>query len=747
MSSSKVVWAKRFGNIPVLGTCQSDAMGVHMDLQAITGNLGDYTKDCILITKAEPLSYPGPEIVWCNTGFTEMTGYTLDEIRGQHPRIFQGKDTCRQSLNEISEAIHRWEPVVKVVKNYTKAGEPYYAELSIVPVADEKGWFHYWVSVHRDVTARVEQEQRLRERNDALLERERILNEEKIQLSGIAAVVEHTQDLISITDTDFRILWANKAFIQKSGYPAAAVRGSLHWELLGKSKDQHGTPEVAQRVIDAGDLRDNEVQNLNRFGIEYWTDVRISLQRDEQGRAARFVIVERDVTQQRQSLSDLKRTQRDIEIAAIRDPLTGILNRRGLELSFDAMARNAERLGHGIGVLHIDLDHFKQINDTLGHAAGDAVLVEVTDRLQAYLGPESFVARIGGDEFVIAVEMHHPDQDLQLFSDRLIKEIVKPVRYDKADCRFSASIGYSQKDAAPFSGDTLLTEADIALYRAKRGGRSRAHGFTQELVEETRHKKTLADQLSIALENGDLLAYYQPQFDAWTGALVGAEALVRWDHPERGLVGPAYFISIARELNMEQLIDRQILIRSQADFAAMLAGNVPVPKVSVNVSSRRLRHPGLIEELDTMSLSPGRLSFELLESTFLDDSDSQTLWTLDALRERGIGIEIDDFGTGHASIMGLIRVAPDRLKTDRSLLSPAIGDQKMKQLFALAIQIGNTLGIDVTAEGVESETHAELARNFGCRALQGFHFAKPMPLEDLIARYAQQKSEPQRVAG
>ena len=724
----------RFG---VSGVRQHKKASARMHLQDITGNLGDFTKDCILITKAEPWDQPiGPEIVWCNNAFTEMTGYTLDEIVGKTPRILQGHDTPREPLDKIRTALESWQPVVTVVKNYTKSGEPFWSELSIVPVADASGWFHYWVSVQRNVTRRVEQENHLKARNNALHSSERALQEEKVQLAGIAAVAQHAQDLITITDTDFRILWANPAFIRRSGFPAAAVRGSLHCELLNKRGEVYSSREMAQRAVVNGEFREGEVRNTDRDGEEFWTDVRVSVQRNEFGRTERFVVVERDITEQRAQRLTLERSQRDIAIAAIRDPLTGLLNRRGLEDAFQRFAADAGAKGHGIGLLHIDLDRFKQINDTLGHEAGDRVLTAVSERIQGLLGPDCVAARVGGDEFVVVVSMWDEGQDLQLFSDRLIEKIRKPVRYENSDCRFSASIGHVQVSSAPFDFGKMLVSADIALYEAKRGGRNMARTFDNELAKNIRRKKTLADQLSISIDNGDLFPVYHGQFDASSGDLIGAEALVRWQHPERGLLSPEHFLDIARELNLEPIVDKIVLDKSIHDHAVFRAHGIHLPKVSVNISARRLRSKDLAEEIAGLQIPEGSMCFELLESTFLDDSDEALMWTLGAFRERGIGIEIDDFGTGHASISGLLQIKPDGLKIDKSLVGPALHDPSVKRLLSLIVEIGNALSVRVTAEGIETNDHVALARDMGCTTLQGFHFCKPLVTFDFIEAFA-----------
>jgi EAL domain-containing protein (putative c-di-GMP-specific phosphodiesterase class I) len=239
-----------------------------------------------------------------------------------------------------------------------------------------------------------------------------------------------------------------------------------------------------------------------------------------------------------------------------------------------------------------------------------------------------------------------------------------------------------------------------------------------------------------------LIPHYQPQIDAATGALAGAEALLRWNHPGEGLIGPRHYLALARDLHLEPKIDRLMLERALEDIRTFRAAGIRLPKISVNVSARRLRQTGLIRELDRLSIPPGSISFELLESTFLDEPDDHLNWTFDAFRERGIGIEIDDFGTGHASIMGLVRVAPQRLKTDKAILIPALEDPRREKLFGLVVEIGAALDIAVTAEGVETAAHADLARRRGCSVLQGYHFGRPLAAADFVNRFA-----PSRITG
>ncbi|MEO0989948.1 MAG: diguanylate cyclase, partial [Pseudomonadota bacterium] len=526
-----------------------------MDIENITQNIGDYTSDSILVTEAEPIVGDGPRIVWCNPQFERMTGYTLAEIKGKNPRFLQGPASPRAPLDRISAALETWQPVVEIVQNYTKSGDLFFAELSITPVADAAGHYRFWVSVQRDVTERVLSERALKSRNKDLLESERVLQEESARLAGIAAAAEHAQELITITNLDFRILWANPAFAKRSGYSLAAIRGAYHCDLVHKRSLAHPSRKSAAKAVIAGSVISEEVCNTDRMGREYWTDVRITVQRDDLGTPERFVVVEREITEQRKQLLDLERSRSEVALAAIRDQLTGLPNRRGFEQAMERMAADAERHGYGMAMMHLGLDRFKQINDTLGHTAGDAVLCTVTERLMRFLGPDSFAARIGGDEFAICYLVRNRSGSLETVAELLRKEVAEPIEFEKAECRFGASIGLVIQDEGPFDGDAMLMKADIALYRAKGEGRNLVRCYDSDLEMASRRRKAIADELGMAIECGEIRVLYQPQVDAKTFELTGLEALVRWDHPRLGLLVPDQFLPIAREMSLERELD------------------------------------------------------------------------------------------------------------------------------------------------------------------------------------------------
>lgn len=429
--------------------------------------------------------------------------------------------------------------------------------------------------------------------------------------------------------------------------------------------------------------------------------------------------------------ADLRNTELEaarirIEHNALHDSLTGLPNRRYLD---EVLKRHAADGYHGSGsiaLLHIDLDRFKQINDTLGHAAGDAMLVHASKVLLANCRETDFVARIGGDEFVIVSSAGSNDARLKLIADRIVREMRRPAAHEGHEVRFGVSIGVAVSRAADIDVKQLLVNADIALYRAKALGRNRHEFFSDALQAEVVNTKKVADEILKGLDTNAFFAYYQPQFDAQTLDLIGVEALARWRHPDGTVKTPDHFMDVAEELNVVLQIDKLILDQALADLERWDARGLNVPRVSVNVSLRRLHDEGLVESLRGLPLPPGRLAFELVESIYLDENDGVVAWNIDQIKELGIDVEIDDFGTGYASIVSLQKLHPRRLKIDRQLINPIISEPAQRQLVASIVDIGKSMDIEIVAEGVETMEHAEILRGLGCEVLQGYALARPM---------------------
>ena len=429
--------------------------------------------------------------------------------------------------------------------------------------------------------------------------------------------------------------------------------------------------------------------------------------------------------------TELRAAKERIEFNALHDSLTGLPNRRYLDGALADHIRRFETNGERAGLLHLDLDRFKQINDTLGHAAGDAMLMRAADVLKSNLRAGDFVARVGGDEFVVLCKIDEADRKrwshvLARLAERIIEEMQQPVLFDGHECRFGVSIGVAC-DLDQF-GDPrrLLVNADLALYRAKSRGRSQHQFFNEALQAEIVNTKRVADDILSGLERGEFVAHYQPQFDATTHAIVGVEALARWNHPTEGLLAPNDFIKIAEELNVLATIDRLVLEQVLRDMDEWAGEGLKIPKASVNVSARRLNDEELIRSLRELSIKRGTLAFELVESIFLDEDDGQLAWNVDQVKALGIDIEIDDFGTGYASIVSLLKLKPRRLKIDRQLVTPILSSPMQQQLVGSIIDIGKSLGIEVMAEGVETVEHALVLKSLGCHALQGHAFARAM---------------------
>ncbi|MCS0458262.1 MULTISPECIES: bifunctional diguanylate cyclase/phosphodiesterase [Rhizobium] len=426
---------------------------------------------------------------------------------------------------------------------------------------------------------------------------------------------------------------------------------------------------------------------------------------------------------------ELEIAKNRIEHNSLHDPLTALANRRQLDIALERLTLDGCSERQKFAILHIDLDRFKEINDTLGHAAGDAMLIHASQVLSRNLRGDDLVARIGGDEFVI-LALNASDGDMSALAGRIIEQMRQPIDFEGFACRCGVSIGIALANGVRVDARKVLINADIALYRAKSQGRNRYEFFNHNLQADIINNKRLADEILTGIENGEFTAWYQPQFSARTMKLTGIEALVRWHHPSRGLLTPDKFLKIADEINVVQTLDRIVLDTALKDKMRWTAKGIYVPKISVNVSARRLHDETLAETLSGLQIRPGELSFELVESIFLDESEDVAAHNLERIKALGIDIEIDDFGTGHTSIVSLLKLKPKRLKIDRQLVQPIMNSPQERALVSSIIEIARSLGVETVAEGVETTAHATLLNELGCDLLQGYAFSRPLSFED-----------------
>lgn len=514
------------------------------------------------------------------------------------------------------------------------------------------------------------------------------------------------------------------------------------WHMAVHPEDRALAREEFDQASAAGDAYNSDFRVMTDDGSTKWIRAIGAVHVDSAGQ--RYIVgvnwdVSEDVELHESLLAakqnaeqrnrELEDARAQMERNSLHDSLTGLPNRRFLD---------EKLLGEHAGpkvtaLLHIDLDRFKQINDTLGHAAGDAMLGHAASVLSASTRAGDVVARIGGDEFIIATTSEAGEDRLAALANRIIMKMREPVPYEGHECRFGVSIGIAMADPDEAScGKRLLIDADIALYQAKSNGRNRYEFFNASLKAEIIRNKRVADDILNGLDRNEFIPYFQPQFDAQTLDIVGVEALARWNHPSEGILAPDAFLKTAGELNVVPLIDHAILEQTLWQSTRWKAAGISIPKMSVNVSAGRLYEDDLIKSLNGLSFERGTLSFELLESIFLDDKNETIVANIAHLKALGIDIEIDDFGSGFASIVSLVQIRPARLKIDRQLISPIVNSDSERNLVASIIDIGQSLGIKVIAEGVETMQHATILRDLGCDTLQGYALARPMPSKELM---------------
>jgi diguanylate cyclase (GGDEF)-like protein/PAS domain S-box-containing protein len=422
------------------------------------------------------------------------------------------------------------------------------------------------------------------------------------------------------------------------------------------------------------------------------------------------------------------------------DPLTGLPNRSAFEDHLKRAIAGAQRNAHPLGVLSIDLDRFKRVNDDLGHAAGDKVLCEVSRRLERCLRGTDIVARWGGDEFLVGLSELKDRQDALLVAGKLTEALRPPFEVDGRTIVTSATIGVSLYPDDGQDLASLMRNADRAMYRAKSAGRNSFQCYTPELGEEERHRLELENQLGGALERQELLLHYQPQFDLRTGCLAGLEALLRWQHPSLGLVLPARFISIAEESGLIVPIGAWVLWEACRQVRRLDDGGCGPVRVSANVSSIQFARPEFVElvaqALRETGIRPNLLELELTESLVMQDI-SQSSSRIAKLRELGVQVSIDDFGTGYSSLSYLQRLPIDNLKIDRSFIQE-LGDSKTGLLLVQSIVgLARSLHMVATAEGVESIAQLSASEEAGCDRVQGYLFGMPLPADQLRSLVAQ----------
>ena len=425
----------------------------------------------------------------------------------------------------------------------------------------------------------------------------------------------------------------------------------------------------------------------------------------------------------------LTRAQGKIATQLVTDPLTGLLNRRGLD---QAMATSSVADDADMVLIRIDLDRFKQVNDVLGHSAGDTVLRHVAEIMQKYCRKGDALARVGGDEFVILCA---PDSDLdqaeELAGD-ILEAILQPLEIDGKSCVVGASFGIATSAMEGLDKSGLLNAADKALYAVKRTGRGAVMVYSREMHVAAERDRMRADRMRDALNQGEIVPYFQTQHFAGDRKLFGLEVLCRWEHPVEGLLLPDEFLGIARQMGLEAELDRAIFRHTVEMVNRLKRDGFDIPRVAFNVGTARITDNTFLNDIQTMiPKDRDRFAFEILESVSYDDASDVLTMTIDAIKELGFRVDVDDFGSGHASINSLLAVGPDALKIDRNIINSMVQSPEALRMVVSIADLAHALGLHLIAEGVDTEEKAELLDQMGCHVLQGFLFSRPMPGADL----------------
>lgn len=555
-------------------------------------------------------------------------------------------------------------------------------------------------------------------------ERESLLNQQQLELA--ATVFENSNEGIAVTDAQGRIISVNRAYCDITGYQPEEVLGETHRLLKSGRHDRSFYQAMWHTLLGTGRWQ-GEIWNRRKDGQVYPELLSISSVRDAQGVVSRYIAVFSDI-------SGIKETQQQIEYLEWHDPLTDLPNRRMLCNHLAQAIELARRKDRILALLCLDLDHFKDINDSFGHLTGDALLRLIAKRLRERMRSSDLVSRLGGDEFIVLLEELEQPEHVPLIAEDIIALLQQPFRLDNGiELQSGVSIGIALFPDHGQSAMELLQQADSALYQAKQQGRGRFAYFRDDMTEKALERINLGNYLRRAVEKEELRVYYQPQIESSTGRVVGAEALMRWQNPVLGLVSPLRFISLAEEIGCIIPMGEWILRQTCLQGRQWLDQGLPPITLAVNLSPAQIRQPDFVQVvrhiLDTTGFPAGLLELELTESALMCHEE-ETIALLNNLKGLGIKLALDDFGTGYSSLAYLKHFPLDLLKIDKSFVDDLPSGIKELKIVTTIIQMGRSLGFQLLAEGVEREEQSGCLRSLGCNLHQGYLYSKPLPADD-----------------
>ena len=678
----------------------------------LLGSAAEATTDAVVVTTAE-LNAPGPEIIYVNPAFCSMTGYSRDELVGQSIRMLYDQKPDPAFFQDLRKTIQSGRSYRGATLKHHKDGTPYLCEVSITPVHDKVADCMRLVSIQRRVEDAWGQDRYL----------ETVFHAAPVGLILVRG--------------DGRIDRVNETAEELFGYSAGELVGRevellVPDEARAHHRDYRTAYSHQPRARQMGAGRDLEGQRKDgsRFPVE------IGLAPLETVERAAVLVSVIDIAER-------KRQEAEIEFLAFNDPLTGLANRR---LCMDRITEAIEGLtdsGQFGALVVIDPDRFQALNDTRGHSRGDQLLCDMAERLTAFAGPGRLVARVGADEFAVLLDDLGQASDAIRYAERFAQQardiLGAPYSWKQGGYYATVSSGITLLHPEDDTVEDALKRVDLALQDAKREGRNRISVFDPVLQRSAEERARIEHQMPAALANEEFVPYYQPCVDA-AGRCVGAEALIRWQHPTHGLISPGSFIPVAEESGLIHAIGESML-RQVCEQVARWALDESLSRleVSVNVSPKQFRDPDFVHSvksiLDETRVNPHQLCLEVTESLLFDDAD-EAIARIAALRRMGISFALDDFGTGYSSMAYLKRLPLDLLKIDQSFVREMPADSDATAIVETIIALADNLGLTCIAEGVETEEAWRFLREAECQRFQGYLFSPAIPAEQFERQVA-----------
>ncbi|MDG3039697.1 EAL domain-containing protein [Roseicyclus marinus] len=685
-----------------------------MKLESVLRSLHLYTRDAILITEAEPLDSPGPLIVFANEAFEHHSGYGAEELIGKNPRILQGPGSDPEVIRRMGEQLKRWKPVREVLLNYRKDGSEFWVDMNMVPVSDEAGIVKFWVSIQRDVTDSIVAQEKLLAQNDMLAFQKYALDEHAI---------------VSVATISGRIKEVNQKFCEVTGYSAEELIGQNHRIIKSGNHPAHFFDDLWQ-TISNGKPWHGEIQNKRKDGTDYWVKTTIVPRLDDRGKPVEYVSIRTDITQRKQA-------EKRLERLAYYDPLTGLMNKNLLEMLLSYSISEANKQGMSTLIVALNLDNFKSINRVYGSDVADQVLIAQSARLQRALPETAIFARLGGDDFCIALQIVGGIEDAEKEVNDILALVAEPLKIDGAEIKSTASIGATWYPLDNVGIGELLRHAEQAMYASKRAGKNQFHFFDAD------HENTILvytqriAELRKALINKELVLFYHPKVNLRTGAVIGVEALIRWQHPERGLLAPLDFLPQIEDHKISVEVGEWVIEAALNQVSRWQKNGIELP-VSVNISPYHLTQRDFVERLGDLlrahpDVSPSSLEIEILEHSSLVNV-TQVSEIITACGQIGVRFSIDDFGTGYSSLTYLKYLPATMIKIDQSFIRDMLKSEDDRAIVESVVNLSKSFKRDVIAEGVETIEHAKALLAIGCNYAQGFGIAKPMP-ESALAEW------------